>query len=491
LLGAGGTPLGPLELDDSAYAIVGGVAQEAVLGGAATLLIAGERTVAASFAGVQGQTNVTVEPGPPVRVSASVLGATGNLTAGVPVQLAVAGYDAAGNAFDVTGRYEFSSSQASDAVEGTELVATAAGRRTVTATRYRDDGLSEETRLTVRVAAAAPATVNAEPVGPSAVADGGVAVFRVWTADPYGNEVGDVSASAVLTSTASGDTISANRVTVQGTGLRLITATSGSWTSTPATLTVVGDASAPEPTPTVTVPVPGPTVTVNVPVPGPTVPVPGPTVNVPVPGPTVAVPVPGPTVNVPVPGPTVTALADPGTLTDREALAPIARVKAAQQAIVLVKGRSATVPALAYLADGSKAPGTLTWKSANPRIASVARSGTILAKRAGRVLVTATASDGAAASIAVTVVGAKPKAAKAKAVTVRSVPKTMSVGAVAYATVSHTPARIAGAKVRFASSDTTILAVDEAGRIVARSPGTAILKATVAGKSKSVSVTVR
>src|SRR5690606_34307797 len=71
----------------------------------------------------------------------------------------------------------------------------------------------------------------------SLVSDGDTVVATVTAVDAHGNDLGDVTADATLTSDIDGDTIAAGTVTVSGTGTHTITATIGSATDA-ATVTV-------------------------------------------------------------------------------------------------------------------------------------------------------------------------------------------------------------------------------------------------------------
>ncbi|MDR0431797.1 MAG: endo-1,4-beta-xylanase [Bifidobacteriaceae bacterium] len=79
-------------------------------------------------------------------------------------------------------------------------------------------------------------------------------------------------------------------------------------------------------------------------------------------------------------------------------------LKVAKKALRLVKGKSAKVSVKALTATGSKA--TVTWKSSNPKIAKVSKTGKITAKKAGKAVVTIKAA-GKVAKIAVKVVKKK------------------------------------------------------------------------------------
>ncbi|MDR1426759.1 MAG: FIVAR domain-containing protein, partial [Bifidobacteriaceae bacterium] len=174
----------------------------------------------------------------------------------------------------------------------------------------------------------------------------------------------------------------------------------------------------------------------------------------------------------------------------------VARVKAGQSRITLVRRKSVTVPVAVYFADNvASYSGALAWKSSNPKIAKVSQNGKITAIRAGKATVTATSKAVSATGkklsvkIAVTV-AAKRSAAKVAKVDVKA-PKTLTVGQVAYATGSYVPVKASGVKVTYKSSRPEILAVDKAGRLMAKAKGKAVLTVKAGPSVKKVTVAVK
>ena len=92
------------------------------------------------------------------------------------------------------------------------------------------------------------------------------------------------------------------------------------------------------------------------------------------------------------------------------------------------------------------------------------------------------------ATIKVTVVKSKPKAKVTKVSA--SVPNIMQVNKYAYITGKYTSSKATGVKVKYNSSKPSVVAVDRAGRLVAKSTGTAKIKVSAAGKSKAYKVKV-
>jgi uncharacterized protein YjdB len=166
----------------------------------------------------------------------------------------------------------------------------------------------------------------------------------------------------------------------------------------------------------------------------------------------------------------------------------VVKVKAAQSAVVVVRGKSLTVPASAYTASGARAK--VTWKSSNPKIATVTASGKITGKKAGKATITATSANGKRATIKVSVLRAKPAKAKVTKVTAAGVPATMRVGQVAWITGKYAPARTASVKLTYTSSKPGIAAIDRMGRLVAKAPGTFVLTIKAAGRTTTKTITV-
>ncbi|MDR0432771.1 MAG: glycoside hydrolase family 3 C-terminal domain-containing protein [Bifidobacteriaceae bacterium] len=167
--------------------------------------------------------------------------------------------------------------------------------------------------------------------------------------------------------------------------------------------------------------------------------------------------------------------------------AQVIKVKAGQSRVVLVKGKSVRLAASAYLSDGSKAK--VSWKSSKKKVATVAANGRITAKRAGKATITLT-NAGKTAKVKVTVLAKTPAKATVKTVSAARIPKTMAVGAVAWAAGKYSPARATGVKVSYRSSTPGVVAVDSAGRLVAKTPGKATITVKAGSKSKRYTVTV-
>jgi uncharacterized protein YjdB len=163
----------------------------------------------------------------------------------------------------------------------------------------------------------------------------------------------------------------------------------------------------------------------------------------------------------------------------------VTAVKAGQKSLVLVKGQKLRLAANAYTAQGATV--SVTWKSSKSSVATVNSKGTVTAKKAGKSVLTVSAG-GKKATVNVTVL-AKKSNAKVTSVTA-NVPKTLAVGAAASVSATYKSAKVAKVKVAYKSSAPGVAAIDSAGRLVAKAPGTAKITVKAGTKSKAYTVTV-
>jgi alpha-D-xyloside xylohydrolase len=168
-------------------------------------------------------------------------------------------------------------------------------------------------------------------------------------------------------------------------------------------------------------------------------------------------------------------------------VAPMVAVKASQKSVRLVRGSAVRLAAAGYNSAG--ATSRVTWKSSNPKVAAVSASGRIVAKKAGKAKVTASAG-GKSVNVAVTVLSARAGKVAVKSVSASGVPKAMAVGGVKAIAGKYSPASAVSAKVTYASSNAAVLQVTSAGLLVAKSPGTAVVTVKAAKKTKRYKVTV-
>jgi hypothetical protein len=165
----------------------------------------------------------------------------------------------------------------------------------------------------------------------------------------------------------------------------------------------------------------------------------------------------------------------------------VARVAIGQKAVTLVKGSRLRLPGAAYTVGGGIA--AATWKSANPKVATVSANGTIRAKKAGQTTITLTAG-GKRAKVAVRVLARQPASRAVKAVTATA-PRTMTVGGSAIVAASYRPASVPGVKVKYKSSRPAVVTVDSRGVVTARAAGTAVVTVKAGAKTKQLTIRVR
>jgi len=168
----------------------------------------------------------------------------------------------------------------------------------------------------------------------------------------------------------------------------------------------------------------------------------------------------------------------------------VAKVKAAQSTVRLIKGTSVKIPALAYTAGGTKATAKVRWTSSKAKVAKVSSAGKITAKKVGRATITVKAG-GKRTTIKVRVVS-KKTAARSRSTVMKvtvSVPQSLTVGQVGWAKGGYKPSSAVRARVTYRSTKPSVLKVDKAGRLRTVSSGKARVVVTV-GKVSKKSVVV-
>ncbi|MDR1294430.1 MAG: glycoside hydrolase family 3 C-terminal domain-containing protein [Bifidobacteriaceae bacterium] len=164
----------------------------------------------------------------------------------------------------------------------------------------------------------------------------------------------------------------------------------------------------------------------------------------------------------------------------------VSTVNGAQSRLTLVKGRSQTLVASAYTTAGTAK--AVAWKSSKTSVATVSTAGRVKAKAVGTATLTASAG-GKSWKVAVKVVAKRPASYKSKTVSA-TVPRTMKVGAAAYLTSKYTPTSAVGIAVRYATSNSAVVSVTKAGRLVANKAGKATVTVRTQYSSKKYAVTV-
>lgn len=161
-------------------------------------------------------------------------------------------------------------------------------------------------------------------------------------------------------------------------------------------------------------------------------------------------------------------------------------IKLNVKSIPLQVKKSTTAVKVVSMAEGDSVK---SWKSSNPKIASVTKKGKITGKKAGTAKITVTLQSGASAKVTVKV---QKKAVTTKKLSVagKSVKKnkvTLKKGKSVTLTVTKNPITSTD-KVTFKTSDKKVAVVTNKGKITAKKAGKA--KITVQAGKKKVTVTV-
>ena len=128
----------------------------------------------------------------------------------------------------------------------------------------------------------------------------------------------------------------------------------------------------------------------------------------------------------------------------------------------------------------------IVWSSSDPSVATVDANGTVSAKGAGTVTITAKAG-GKTASVKVTV---KTPVVPVSSVSLSGGVSALQVGGSTRFKASVAPADATDKTVTWASSDTKVATVDASGTVSAKAAGTVTVTAKAGGKTASVKVTV-
>lgn len=171
--------------------------------------------------------------------------------------------------------------------------------------------------------------------------------------------------------------------------------------------------------------------------------------------------------------------------------APVATVTVAPSSATLTVGQTVELVAQTLDAAGGVLAGrAVTWTTSNAGVATVAPNGTVTAVGPGSATITAT-SEGKSGTAAVTVTAAPPAAVASVAVSPTSA--SLTVGGTQQVTATPRDAQgnaLAGRAVAWASANTAVATVTQAGLITAVAPGNTTVTATSEGKVGTVTVTV-
>ncbi len=170
---------------------------------------------------------------------------------------------------------------------------------------------------------------------------------------------------------------------------------------------------------------------------------------------------------------------------------PVNSVAVSPPTLALQVGQTGALAATTRDASNNILTGrAVTWMSSSPGVANVSSAGIVTAFAPGVATITAT-SEGKTGSSTVTVTSATP----IPVATVGVAPSTVNLTVGGTQSVVATPRDAAGSAltgrvITWASSDTTVAAVDQGGLITATGVGSAAVTATSEGQVGTVSVTV-
>lgn len=159
-------------------------------------------------------------------------------TAGDSVLFSAIGADVRDDTWDATAATTFTSSDPSDIVSGNRIRFGKAGVRTITAT---NQGVTDTIQITVE---AGPAVgLDVTPSASTVVADGSL-TFRARAVDIAGNDLGDVTASTLFTSSVASDVVTGDSIRFGAAGARTITAQNAAVSGTTAISVTAGPLAA-------------------------------------------------------------------------------------------------------------------------------------------------------------------------------------------------------------------------------------------------------
>lgn len=133
----------------------------------------------------------------------------------------------------------------------------------------------------------------------------------------------------------------------------------------------------------------------------------------------------------------------------------------------------------------------VVWNSSNPKIASVNPSGKVTGLKPGTVTIYGITCDGLKiASCTVTVVNINETKVPVTGVTLNKSILTLAKGTQETLTSTITPANATDKKVKWYSSNTSVVTVDANGRVTAKNPGTAVVYVQTNDGNKGASCVV-
>lgn len=127
----------------------------------------------------------------------------------------------------------------------------------------------------------------------------------------------------------------------------------------------------------------------------------------------------------------------------------------------------------------------VTWKSSNPKVASVSSKGKVTAKKAGKATITAVSKSSKKVK-AVCKVRVYKKGTSAQRITLNRTKASLGIGKKLQLKVSKVRPLGAYSKVKWSTSNKRVATVTSKGRVVAKRSGTATIKATSVKNKKAV-----
>ena len=167
---------------------------------------------------------------------------------------------------------------------------------------------------------------------------------------------------------------------------------------------------------------------------------------------------------------------------------PVTEVRLSESTVGIVEGSTYKLTAT-VLPENTTDSKSVSWSSSNSEVATVDANGTVTAKRAGTVVITATSTNGKTAGCTVTV---SKKEIPITEISLDKSSATLTEGETTTLVATVLPENTTyGKSVKWSSSNVAVATVDLMGKVTAKSAGTAIITATSEnGKTASCTVTV-
>lgn len=173
------------------------------------------------------------------------------------------------------------------------------------------------------------------------------------------------------------------------------------------------------------------------------------------------------------------------TVTVDDVVVPITSVVLSETTLTMNKESSQGLRVIVNPSDTTMDT-TITWKSSNEEVASVSSTGLVRAKRPGKVVISATSSNGIVAECDVTV------RSEIKSVVLNQTALTLEEGSNQSLRATINPSDTTDAKdLNWVSSNTSVATITQNGEVTAVAPGTATITViTVNGRKAECKITV-